>query len=97
MKIHNEELTRIATYRLDGPVDRIGATLLRPSVTPGQEGTVTELEGKLRVGELEMGNSSALEAAIQMVSAQRQFETSMQAIDTYKKIGDRSNELGRIK
>jgi hypothetical protein len=32
-----------------------------------------------------------------MVSAQRYFDASMQAIDAYRKMGDRSSELGKVR
>ncbi len=84
------ELERIATVSLQGPVDRLGGSLL--SAPAAQQ-----VEVGLRVGEVELGNAPPLEAAVAMVSAQRNFETSMQAIETYKKMGDRQNSLGTVR
>ena len=42
-----------------------------------------------------MGNSTPLEATVQMIGAQRQFETAMQAIQTYRRLDDRAIEVGK--
>jgi flagellar basal-body rod protein FlgF len=49
------------------------------------------------VGEVELGNAGALEATVQLISAQRQFDASMQALQTYRSLDQRSNEIGRIR
>ena len=87
------EVGRIATFRLEGKTERTGTSTLQPTA----QGAATLAEGHLRVGELELGNSSPLEAAVSMVSVQRHYDSSMQAIEAYKKMGDRSNELGRVR
>jgi flagellar basal-body rod protein FlgF len=51
----------------------------------------------LRIGEIETGNSSPLEAAVQLVAAQRHFETSMQALNTYRRMDERASEVGRTR
>jgi flagellar basal-body rod protein FlgF len=51
----------------------------------------------LRSGEVELGNSSALEATIAMVTAQRNYDSSMQAIQTYRQLDQRASELGRTR
>jgi flagellar basal-body rod protein FlgF len=84
---------RLARYQLDGALQRLGPSLL----VPGGGGSATPSAAPLRFGELEMGNSSTLEAAVQLVTAQRHFETSMQALETYRKLGDRSTEVGRVR
>jgi len=83
----------VALYRMQGAVDRGGQALL----TPGAGATVEAVEGNLKVGALEMGNAPALESAVQMIGAQRHFETAMQAIQTYKKLDERATEVGRIR
>lgn len=87
------EVDTLGLHQLSGPVDRLGASLL--SVAPG--GVATPVDGQLRIGELELGNSTALEATVELVGAQRHFETSMQAISTYRRLDERANELGRIR
>jgi flagellar basal-body rod protein FlgF len=49
------------------------------------------------VGELELGNVGSLESAVAMITAHRQFETAMQAIETYKKMDERAIEIGRVR
>jgi len=87
------ELTALAMARLEGPVDRLGPSLL----APGEGGRAVPVDGSLRAGEIELGNASALEATIAMVSAQRAYDTSMQAIQTYRQLDQRAAELGRIR
>ena len=87
-------LGEIATFQLAGPVDRVGASLLQPSAG-GQALAVDD--GRLRVGEVELGNASALESAVAMTAAQRSFEASMQAIQTYRRLDERSVEVGRVR
>jgi len=87
-------LGEIATFHLTGAVDRIGPALLQP----GQGGRATpELEVRLRVGEAELANVSALETTVQMITAQRSFDASMQAIQTYRTMDQRAAELGRTR
>ena len=54
-------------------------------------------DGRVRIGELELGNAPALEATIQMISAQRHFDTAMQAIQTYRRLDERAVEVGKIR
>jgi flagellar basal-body rod protein FlgF len=84
---------RIGTYKLEGPIDRLGMAMFSPA--PGA--SVEQLEGKLQVGTLEMGNVPALESTVAMIGAQRHFDTAMQAIQTYKKLDDRAIEVGRVR
>jgi flagellar basal-body rod protein FlgF len=46
---------------------------------------------------VELGNAGALEAALQLVTAQRSFDSSMQAIQTYRQLDQRGAELGRVR
>lgn len=87
------ELGRIGLFKVDGPMSRIGPSLLSPvnGTTP------SAVDGRVRVGDLELGNFSALEATVQLVSAQRHYETSMQALQTYKRLDDRANEIGKVR
>jgi len=84
----------LALFQAQGPMDKIAPTLLQPSagssVSPAADGT-------LRVGELEMGNVSALDSTVQMINAQRQFDMAMQAIQTYRKMDDRATQVGLVK
>ena len=88
-----ERLGQLATFKLSGPLERLGSQLLKPM----QGGTAQAVQTGVRVGELELGNSSPLQCAVQLVSAQRHFESAMQSIQTYRKMDERSNELGRVR
>lgn len=84
----------IGLFKIQGPVDRNGLALF----TPGAGAQVTEADaGTVRVGELEMGNAPALESTIAMITAQRHFETAMQAIQTYRKLDERAIEVGKVR
>ncbi len=74
-------------------MDRIGPSLL----APGQGGVAVPVEPSVRTGEVELGNASALEATISLVSAQRSYDSSMQAIQTYRQLDQRASELGRTR
>jgi flagellar basal-body rod protein FlgF len=90
---NNTKVAELGLFEVNGPVDRIGPSLLsaqdQKSVVPSND--------TLRLGEIETGNSSPLEAAVQLVAAQRHFETSMQALQTYKKLDERVAEVGRTR
>lgn len=85
---------QIGLFRLDGNVSKVGPALYQP-VFGGR--ALPMPDTRLRVGELEMGNAPALESAVAMISAQRHFETAMQAIQTYRRMDERANELGKVR
>ncbi len=87
------ELGRLALVHLQGPVDRLGPSLM----SSGAGGQAVPADVAVRSGEVELGNSSALEATIAMVTAQRNYDTSMQAIQTYRQLDQRASELGRTR
>jgi flagellar basal-body rod protein FlgF len=84
----------VGVFKLSGNVDRVGPQLF----TPGQGGRADGVaEPKLRVGEIEMGNVTPLDGMIQLISAQRHFEASMQAIQTYRSLDQHGSDLGRVR
>jgi flagellar basal-body rod protein FlgF len=87
------KLGEIGLFEATGAVDRIGPSLLAAQ----DPDTVLPSNDTVRIGEIEVGNSTTLEAAVQLVSAQRHFETSIQALQTYKKLDDRVTEVGRVR
>jgi flagellar basal-body rod protein FlgF len=87
------ELGQLALVHLSGPIDRMGGSL----VVPGPGGRVVLAEGGVKSGELELGNASALEATIALVTAQRSYDSSMQAIQTYRQLDAKASELGRTR
>jgi flagellar basal-body rod protein FlgF len=86
-------LGEVALFDAAGPLDRAGPTLLVPK---SPEALVASEDG-LRLGEVEMGNANPLEATVQLVASQRHFETSMQALQTYKRLDERASEIGRLR
>jgi flagellar basal-body rod protein FlgF len=90
---NNTNIGQIGLFETNGNIDRIGPSLLAPhspkDITPSKD--------SVRIGEIETGNASPLEAAVQMVAAQRHFETSMQALQTYKRLDERAAEVGRTR
>jgi flagellar basal-body rod protein FlgF len=84
---------RVGLFEVQGPVDRNGLSIL----TAGPGATVTEVEGSLRVGELELGNAPPLESTIAMITAQRNFDSAMQAIQTYRRLDEKATEVGRVR
>ena len=92
----NALFRRLGLFRIEGGLDRIGPTLMGP----GAGAVVTAVEPddvQVRVGELELGNAPPLEATIQMITAQRHFDTAMQAIQTYRRLDEKAIEVGKIR
>lgn len=88
-----EPVGRIARFASDGQLHKVTPGVVVPADPAG----VVASDAKLHVGQLTASNASPLEAAVALVTAQRIFDASMQAIETYKKLGDRAGELGRIR
>jgi flagellar basal-body rod protein FlgF len=87
------EVDRLALFNIQGNVAHVGPSLY----TAGPGGAVTPAPPELgvSVGQLELGNSTPLDATIQMIGAQRQFETAMQAIQTYRRLDDQVIQVGK--
>ncbi len=90
---NNQRIAQLGIFELHGSIDRVSPTLLRPQ-NPADVVTSTS---SLRVGEFEVSNSSPLEAAVQMISAQRHYDASMQALQTYRRLDDKAVEVGRTR
>jgi flagellar basal-body rod protein FlgF len=84
----------LSLWRSQGPMDRVGSSLMMPSAGT-QMSQVTD--GRVRVGELELGNVTALESTVQMIGAQRNYELAMQAIQTYRQLDQRVVDVGRVR
>ena len=90
------EIDRIALFQIDGNAQWLGPSVIAPAADG--TGSATQLaDGRMQVGAIEESNHSALNSAVEMVSAQRSFDSAMQAIETYKHLGDSSNQLGRVR
>ena len=83
----------VGLWEPQGAVDRVGPSLLAPQ----DPSAIIPSTDQLHIGQIEHGNATALEAAVQLVAAQRHFEMSMQALQTYKKLDDRAIEVGRVR
>ena len=86
-------IDRLALFDLQGNVVRVGPQLY----AAGPGGSVSPSDMGVSVGQLEMGNITPLESTVQMINAQRQYETAMQAIQTYRRLDDRAIEVGKVR
>jgi flagellar basal-body rod protein FlgF len=84
-------IDRLALFQLQGNIVRVGPQLYGP----GPGGTAAQVEGQVSTGQLEMGNVSPIDSTIALINAQRQFESAMQAIQTYRQLDTKANEVGR--
>ena len=84
---------RIGLFDLAGPLGRSGPSL----IVPAAGATVTPVDGGLHTGVLEAGNASALESTVAMITAQRSFESAMQAIQTYRSLDQKAVEVGHVR
>lgn len=91
--VGNVELDRLALFKIQGPAAHVGPSLY--TAAPGGAVVPVSPDLGVSIGQLEMGNTTALDATVQMIGAQRQFETAMQAIQTYKRLDDRVIEVGK--
>lgn len=87
------ELGRLGLCRLEGPMQRRGDSVLSPALDKG--GRAAPVEATVRTGELELSNAGPLEAAVQLIAAQRSYDTSMQAIQTYRSLDAQANQVGK--
>ena len=94
VKAGKQVVGSLSLWSSAGPMDRVGSSLMMPSAGT-QMNQVTD--GSVRVGELELGNVTALESTVQMIGAQRNYELAMQAIQTYRQLDQRVVEVGRAR
>lgn len=83
----------IALFELNGAIDRVAPGVL----APGAGGAAVPVTSGFRTGAVEQSNVNALETTIELISAQRHFESSMQALTTYRTIDQKANEIGRAR
>ena len=83
----------LGLFKLRGNVEGVGPSLY----APGGGGSATPVaDGQVRTGEVELGNATPLDGMVQLISAQRHFDASMQALQTYRAMDGRENELGKV-
>jgi len=91
--VEGTAVAQLGVFELSGAVDRLGTSLVAPA--PG--GGAVPIAASVTTGSVEMGNAGGMEAAVALVSAQRHYETSMQAIQTYRRLDEKAAELGRVR
>ncbi len=79
--------------RLGGEVVRVAPTM----VAPADPAAAEPVQARVHSGELEGSNASALDATVNLVSAQRAYDHAMQAIQTSRSLDQRAAEIGRIR
>jgi len=84
----------LALWSSSGPMDRLGKSLLAPSAGTQMNQVA---DGSVRVGELELGNISALESTVQLIGAQRNYELAIQAIQTYRQLDQTAVKAGLVR
>lgn len=84
----------LATFTLSGQLSRVGNALYAPV---GAGGAATPVQARVQVGQLELGNATPLEAAVQLVGAQRHYELATQALQTYRRLDEKANDMGRVR
>lgn len=77
-------LGRLGLFALSGGVDKVGPS----TVVPAQDGVVEQGPGEVDAGQIELANYSTLDAAVQLVTAQRSFEQATQAIEAYRSLDE---------
>lgn len=93
ISIGDTEIDRFAMVELRNNVVHRGESLY----VPGPGGTAVPSEAGVETGQLEMANATALDATVAMIGSQRQFETAMQAIQTYRRLDDRVIDVGKAR
>ncbi|HTT69763.1 MAG TPA: flagellar hook basal-body protein [Anaeromyxobacteraceae bacterium] len=85
---------QLGLYQLSGAVDRVGRSLY----VPGAGGRAQPVAGgRVRTGQVELSNASPLDGMVQLISAQRHFDASMQALQTYRSLDQHGSDLGRVR
>lgn len=94
VKAGQQVVGRLGLWNTQGNMDKVGPSLMTPSAGT----TMNQVpDGSVRVGELELGNVTALESTVAMIGAQRNYELAMQAIQTYRQLDQRVTEVGRVR
>lgn len=85
------EIGRIGLYQLPGELDRVGPA----QVAPRGASPATLVDVRVAVGSIDGSNANGLDSTISMISAQRSYEHSLQALQTVQKLDEKANEIGR--
>lgn len=87
----NVRMEQLGTFTLEGELERISASVVR-----AKNGNFEPSDNRVRVGEIELSNISALEASVDMMQTQRLFDNAVQAVQTYRKLDDRAIQVGKV-
>jgi flagellar basal-body rod protein FlgF len=93
VRVNGVEVGRVALFDIPGSLVRVGPSMFDAADPEG----VASVQGQVRIGELEMSNFSSLDAMVEMVSVQRSFDHSMQALETYQELDRRAIDVGRVR
>lgn len=93
VRANGQVIGQLGIFRLSGPVNRIASSLFSPATgTPA-----VAVKEKLQTGTLEMSNFQPIEAAVALIDAHRHYDTSIQALQTYRRMDERAVEVGRVR
>ncbi|MBM4279554.1 MAG: flagellar hook basal-body protein [Deltaproteobacteria bacterium] len=84
------ESGRLGLFQLPGELQRVGPAQVLP-----RKGQAVTVDGTVTVGAIDGSNANGLDSTISMISAQRSYEQSLQALQTVQKLDDKANEIGR--
>jgi flagellar basal body rod protein FlgG len=87
----DREIGRLGLYQLRGDLDRVGPAQVAPRSSVG----ATPVDARVSVGAIDGSNANGLDATISMISTQRSYEQSLQALQTVQKLDEKANEIGR--
>ena len=92
VRVGTDILGELGRMTLQGQLERRGEGLYGLL-----NGTAEPSQAALQTGVVELSNSNALQGAIDMIAAQRNFESAMQALQTYKRMDDKAIEVGKAR
>jgi flagellar basal-body rod protein FlgF len=90
--VKDTQIAQLASYKLSGALDRLSPSVI--GLAPG--GQALPASNRIQTGEVELSNITPIESMVQMISAQRQYDASMQAIQLYKTMVSRAGQLGTL-
>jgi flagellar basal-body rod protein FlgF len=91
VRVAGRSVASLALVTPQGPLTAVGPHVVRA------DSAVTDANARVRPGTLEMGPADAVTATVEMVAAQRHFESAMQAIQAYRRLSQASSEAGRVR
>lgn len=92
--VDDKPIGQIALYNLPPTVTKLASSLYQPAA--GSQ-ALRVVDPRVRIGAVELGNAPPMDSVVDMIGAQRQFETAMQAIQTYRRMDDKANEMGKVR